>query len=114
MHFFPVEEKYCTPEEQQDFEDQQQQQQTTHPCKVICWVREICKLKSLPWQPQKVHSLRVERQFVPELLSAASYFLPTGETAEDIPNDLNEKVASPQASMKAKKLSKLLPSLLVR
>ena len=38
----------------------------------------------------------------------SSYLLPMSETPEDILGCLDEKVASPQVSMKVKKLSKLL------
>ena len=49
--------------------------------------------------------MKVDRQFAPKLVIASSCLFPAGEPAGDILNDLNEKIASSQASMKAKKPS---------
>ena len=43
-----------------------------------------------------------------------SHLLPIGEMAEEVLKNLHEKIASPHASMKVKKLSKLLPPLNIR
>ena len=77
-------------------------------------MRELYNVKQSLSQLQKVQSVRMERQFTLEPLSASSYFLPISETAEDILVNFNEKITSPQANMKAKKLSKLHPALTVR
>ena len=58
--------------------------------------------------------MRVVRQFTLEPPSASAYFLPIGETVEDVLMELHEKIATKQDSMKAEKLSKLLPPLAVR
>ena len=56
-------------------------------------------------------SLKVKRQLVPESPSSSSYLLVVSEIAEEFLTDLNGKIASPNVSMKAKKLSKLLSPL---
>ena len=49
------------------------------------------------------------RHFALDAQSTLSYLLLVGETVEDLLRDLDEKIASPQFSMRAKKLTKLLP-----
>ena len=58
--------------------------------------------------------MRVERQFTSEPLSVSSYLLPISEIVEDILVTLSEKKSSPQATVRAKKFSKLLLPLVVR
>ena len=57
--------------------------------------------------------MKMESQFALDPPSISQLF-PVWESAEDILNDLNKKTILPEASMKAKKLSKLLPPLAVR
>ena len=60
------------------------------------------------------HSHHSHGNEIYEAVCTFSYLLPIGETAEDFLLEINEKVVSFQASVKAKKLSKLLPTLTVR
>ena len=56
-----------------------------------------------------VYLLRLIRSLKVAIRSRSSYLLPVGEMLEEILRDLNEKIVSLRASMKAIKFSKLLP-----
>ena len=71
-------------------------------------MRGLCSLDPPPSQAQRIISYKMARHFAQDSQHIFSYLLPVGGTAEDILRDLVERVVSPQAGMRAKKLEKVL------
>ena len=77
--------------------------------RVIICIRELCSLDPPFSQVQRIQSYKVVTHFAQDPQGTSSYQLPGGEMAEDILRNLEDKIASPQASMRTKELAKLLP-----
>ena len=94
------------PEEQQE----QGGHEPAYLYEVIGMVMVFCGLDPLHSQTQ-IRFLKVGRHFAQYNQDILPYLFPVGEMAESILRNLDEKIASPLVSMKAEKLSKLLPPL---
>ena len=81
-------------------------------CRVIAWMQELCSLDVAPSQTQKIRSFKVMSHFFQDSHSTLFYFWPIEEMVEDILKDLDEKIAFPQAVVKAKKLTELLATFI--
>ena len=82
--------------------------QTCDLCKVIGWVRELGGLGHPPSQVQKIRYPNLVKSFAQNHKGVPSCRLLIWKISEDVFRDLNEKIASLQANMKAEKLNKLV------